>query len=74
MAISIPNVVVTRLKSATPRFRDILRKKIEEDVNEADTVTIITDMLEKVFGFDKIEDIKKEFRIQGTTNATLPWC
>ena len=71
MSISIPNVVVKRLKSATPRYRDILKKKIEEDLNEADTVTIITDMLEKVFGFDKIEDIRKEFRIQGNYKCDI---
>ncbi len=38
----------------------------ERDVNESDTVTYVTDMLEQVFGFDKYTDITREFSIQGT--------
>lgn len=37
----------------------------ERDVNESDTVTIVTDMLEEIFGFDKYNDITREFSIKG---------
>ncbi len=32
----------------------------------SDTVTIITDMLEEIFGFDKYSEITREYAIQGT--------
>lgn len=65
MTINIPNMVVQRLKSVTPEFRGILKKKESENSNEADTADIVIDMLEKVFGFKRIEDIRREFPIQG---------
>lgn len=61
-----PAVVAKRLSSAVPKFRKILEQAKERDVNESDTVTIITDMLEEVFGFDKYSEITKEYSIQGT--------
>lgn len=62
----IPSVVDKRLNSAVPKFKKILLSAKERDVNESDTVTIVTDMLEEVFGFDKYSDITREFAIQGT--------
>lgn len=38
----------------------------ERDVNESDTVTIVTDMLGEIFGFDKYSEITREYAIQGT--------
>jgi len=63
---NIPAVVVKRLTTAVPKFKKILAKAKERDVNESDTVTIITDMLEEIFGFDKYSEITREFAIQGT--------
>ena len=63
---NISTVVVKRLTSAVPKFKKILEKAKERDVNESDTVTIITDMLEEVFGFDKYSEITREYAIQGT--------
>ncbi len=62
----VPTVVATRLKSEVPRFQKILQSARDKDINEADTVVIITDILEQVFGLDKYEDITREFAIQGT--------
>lgn len=62
----VPAAVATRLKSEVPRFQKILQSARDKDINEADTVVIITDMLEQVFGLDKYEDITREFAIQGT--------
>lgn len=64
--IKIPKVANDRLKSAIPRFQKILQTALDRDVNEADTVTIISDMLESVFGYDKYNDITREFVISGT--------
>ncbi|MCK4743357.1 MAG: type I restriction enzyme HsdR N-terminal domain-containing protein [Sulfuriflexus sp.] len=63
---NIPAAVVKRLTTAVPKFKKILAKAKERDVNESDTVTIITDMLEAVFGFDKYSEITREYGIQGT--------
>jgi predicted type IV restriction endonuclease len=63
---NIPAVVIKRLTTAVPKFKKILAKAKERDVNESDTVTIITDMLEEIFGFDKYSEITREFAIQGT--------
>lgn len=62
--VKIPVAVERQLKSAVSRCRTILKRKIDADPHEADTTTIITYILEKVFGFNKIEDIRKEVRIE----------
>ncbi len=63
---NVPVITVKRLTGSVPRFRKILTQARERDVNESDTVTIITDMLEEIFGFDKYSEITREFSIQGT--------
>ena len=62
----IPLVTEKRLKLEIPKFKRILKTARDKDINEADTVVIITDMLERVFGFDKYEDVTREFAIKGT--------
>jgi len=62
----VPAVTLKRFASAVPKFRKILEQAKERDVNESDTVTIVTDMLEEIFGFDKYSEITREFAIQGT--------
>lgn len=64
--INVPSAAAKRLASAVPKFKKVLLAAKERDVNESDTVTIVTDMLEEVFGFDKYSDITREFSIQGT--------
>lgn len=63
---NIPAVVSKRLIASVPKFKKILINAREKDVNESDTVTIITDMLEEIFGFDKYTEVTREFAIQGT--------
>jgi len=62
----VPAVTLKRFTSAVPKFRKILGQAKERDVNESDTVTIVTDMLEEIFGFDKYSEITREYAIQGT--------
>ena len=62
----VPSTVTKRLINTVPKFRKILQTARERDVNESDTVTIVTDMLEEVFGFDKYSEITREYSIQGT--------
>lgn len=61
-----PAKVVERLVKETPKFQKILAAAKDRDVNESDTVTIISDMLESVFGFNKYTEVTREFAIQGT--------
>ena len=63
---NIPSAVSKRFSSAVPKFKRVLKRAKERDVNESDTVTIVTDMLEEIFGFDKYSEITREFSIQGT--------
>ena len=63
---NIPAKVVARLKDEVPKFQKILKSASDRDVNEADTVVIITDMLNDVFGMDKYSEVTREFTIKGT--------
>ena len=63
---SIPTVTNKRIVAAVPKFKKVLEQARERDVNESDTVTIVTDILEEVFGFDKYKEITREYAIQGT--------
>ena len=64
--IKIPATVQKRLAKEIPRFKKLLKKRKAKDVNEADTVTVVTDMLVKVFGFDRYSDITREYAIRRT--------
>ncbi len=65
---SIPAKVAERLTTILKRFQPILSSARVRDVNESDTVTIITDLLAELFGYDKYTEITKEYAIRGT------WC
>jgi len=62
----IPTITSKRIIAAVPKFRKVLEQARERDVNESDTVTIVTDILDEVFGFDKYAEITREYAIQGT--------
>ena len=62
----IPSAVIKRLETTVPKFQKILKEAKGRDVNESDTVTIVTDMLQEVFGYDKYSEITSEYSIQGT--------
>jgi hypothetical protein len=62
----IPSKVATRLAAGVKRFQPILENAKTRDVNESDTVTILTDILQEIFGYDKYTDITSEHSIRGT--------
>lgn len=64
--MKIPVAVERRLKVEVPKFQKILSNAQTRDINEADTVAIVADMLQFVFGFDKYEEITREFAIKNT--------
>lgn len=63
---NVPLAVAKRLIATVPRFKKILKNAKERDINESDTVAIVTDMLAEIFGFDKYSEITREYAIQGT--------
>lgn len=63
---SIPSRISERLVSGLKRFHPVIHAAKSRDVNESDTVIIITDMLAEVFGYDKYSEITSELCIRGT--------
>lgn len=63
---AVPKKVAERLVAGIKRFQPVLSAAKARDVGEADTVTIIKDMLADVFGYDKYADVTSEYAIRGT--------
>lgn len=64
--VTVPKKVADRLAKQIPTFQKVLQGAKDRDVNESDTVTIVTDMLGRVFGFDKYTEVTSEQAIRGT--------
>jgi hypothetical protein len=65
MAI-IPKKVVDRFIKSVPRFQKVLQIAKDRDVNESDTVAVLSDIFGDVFGYDKYLEVTSEFAIRGT--------
>ncbi len=63
---TIPIRVADRLRSSLKEFQGHVQSAKSRDVNESDTVIIVTDMLSAVFGYDKYSEITSELDIRGT--------
>lgn len=55
-----------RIKNNLAKFQTVLSIAKDRDLNESDTVSIITDMLSEVFGYEKYIDVTSELAIRGT--------
>ena len=64
--MAIPKRVAERLVAGIKKYQPILASAKARDVGEADTVTIIKDMLAEIFGYDKYSEVTSEFSIRGT--------
>lgn len=62
----IPKKVTERLSLGIKKFKSVLEDARSRDINESDTVVIVTDMLSEIFGFNKYSEITSEFAIRGT--------
>jgi hypothetical protein len=62
----IPAKVAERLVAGIKKFQPILNSAKSRDINESDTVVILTDMLAEIFGYNKYSEITSEFAIRGT--------
>lgn len=66
MSVSIPKKVCERMTLGMKRLGPILQQQRARDVSEADTVTLVKDLLAEVFGYDKYAELTGELAIRGT--------
>ena len=62
----IPAKVQDRFKKNLKYYSKILESAKDRDINESDTVDIISDILADILGFDKYLEITREYAIKGT--------
>jgi hypothetical protein len=58
--------IVERMTAGLKRLKPILEQQRVRDISEADTVTLVKDLLAEVFGYDKYTDLTGEHAIRGT--------
>jgi predicted type IV restriction endonuclease len=63
---TIPTKVSLRISDGLKRFQPIIESAKIRDINESDTVVILTGILSEVLGFDKYTEITTEHLIRGT--------
>lgn len=63
---SVPHKIADRLAAGIKRFQPILSTAKARDAGEADTVTIVKDMLAEIFGYDKYSEVTSEHLIKST--------
>lgn len=66
MQRKIPKKIEERIKQAIRKYQKIIENAKSRDVNESDTVIIVSDILADALGFDKYSEITTEFAIRGT--------
>ncbi len=64
--VKITPKVEARIVSGIKKFQPIINNAKIKDINESDTVVIITDILAEVFGYDKYSEITSEYAIKKT--------
>ena len=63
---NIPKKVIERYVKCVPKFQKVIKIAKDRDVNESDTVSMLTDVLSEVFGYDKYLEVSSELAIRGT--------
>jgi hypothetical protein len=64
--MNIPARFTKRVSENLKKYQGVIAQIKKKDANESDTVTVITDILQDVFGYDKYVDITSEYAIRGT--------
>ena len=64
--MSITGKVRERLVAGLKRFVPVLEQQRTRDVSEADTVTVVKDVMSELFGYDKYSELTSEFAIRCT--------
>jgi predicted type IV restriction endonuclease len=63
---TISKSVDKRIRDGIKKYKSVLKTAKDKDINEADTVTIVINMLADICGYDKFLDITKECAIKGS--------
>jgi Type I restriction enzyme R protein N terminus (HSDR_N) len=58
--------VANRIAAQMKRYQSILATIQKKDISEADTVTVINDILADVCGYDKYHEVTSQYAIRGT--------
>lgn len=66
VSVKLPKRVQDRLVAGLRRYQPIVRKLAARDISEADTVTVIKDILSDLFGYDKYAEVTSELQIRST--------
>lgn len=66
MTIKVSKRFLDRAKGVLRRYQKILEGAKARDVNESDTVVIVSDFLADVLGYDKYSELTTEFAIRST--------
>jgi hypothetical protein len=61
-----PKKFTDRVQSRLRSYKVIAQSHRQKDVSEADTVTVVKDILSDVFGYNKYEELTSEHQIRGT--------
>ena len=64
--IKVSKRFLDRAKKRLRRYQKLLDSARARDVNESDTVVIITDFLDEILGYDKYTEITSEFSVRST--------
>lgn len=64
--MKIPKKVSDRFSKDLKKYQTVALSHKTRDVSEADTVTLVKDILSTIFGFDKYEELTSEQQIRGT--------
>ena len=62
----IPVKVKERITANIKKFQPIVKSARDKDINDSDTVTIVSDMLSDLFGYEKYRESTSEFSINKT--------
>lgn len=62
----VPSKVAARIAQGIKKFQPIVDAAKSSDVNESDTVLLLTGILSEILGYDKYADITTELAIRGT--------
>lgn len=64
--MKLPRKTEDRISAGVPKFQKFLALAKARDLNESDTVAIVTDILAEVFGYEKYLEVTSELAIRGT--------
>lgn len=64
--MAMKNRVRERIVGGLKRLLPVVQQQKTRDVSEADTVTLVKDLLAEVFGYDKYAELTSEHAIRGT--------